>query len=169
MSTTRSRRSPKAPADEAEPPREPASAESAELPPKAPEFASPAELERLERVLLLHLLEHRGQQVRFEASQWTTEFGLLRRFSHENPAGIKTALRALEMTRMVYRRTQYVVGYSEPKQVFSLTATGHRKALEYQRADGHLSDSGSIVEEHRAASPVGGFGGPARRDAAPAD
>jgi hypothetical protein len=34
---------------------------------------------------------------------------------------------------MVFRRTQYVVGYSEPKHVFSLTPTGHRKALEHLR------------------------------------
>jgi len=39
------------------------------------------DLDRLERMLLMHLLEHRGQQVRFEASQWTTEFGILRKFS----------------------------------------------------------------------------------------
>ena len=92
-------------------------------------------LDRLERMLLLHLLEHRGQQIRFEASQWTTEFGIARKFASEDPTDLKTALRALEMSRMIYRRTQYVVGYSEPKHVFSLTATGHRKALEFQRED----------------------------------
>ncbi len=96
----------------------------------------PEELDRLERLLLLHLLEHRGNQVRFEASQWTTEFGILRKFAVEDGTEIKQALRALEMSRMVYRRTQYVVGYSEPKHVFSLTATGHRKALEYQHLPG---------------------------------
>lgn len=90
-------------------------------------------LERLERQLLLHLLEHRGQQVRFEASQWTTEFGIQRKFASENALALKQALRALEMGRLVYRRTQYVVGYSEPKHVYSLTAVGHRKALEYRR------------------------------------
>jgi hypothetical protein len=94
------------------------------------------EMERLERSLLLHLLEHRGQQIRFEADQWTTEFGIARKFSSEDPATLKNALRSLEMSRMVFRRTQYVVGYSEPKHVFSLTPSGHRKALEYLREDG---------------------------------
>lgn len=98
-------------------------------------------MERLERSLLLHLLEHRGQQIRFEADQWTTEFGIARKFSSEDPANLKNALRSLEMSRMVFRRTQYVVGYSEPKHVFSLTPSGHRKALEHQR------------EEERGASP----------------
>lgn len=96
---------------------------------------SPEASDRLERLLLLHLLEHRGQQVRFEASQWTTEFGILRKFANEDSAELKQALRSLEMTRMVYRRTQYVVGYSEPKHVYSLTAVGHRKALEFRRDD----------------------------------
>ncbi|HTW76908.1 MAG TPA: hypothetical protein VMG14_03990 [Thermoplasmata archaeon] len=94
------------------------------------------DLDRLERSLLLHLLEHRGQQIRFEADQWTTEFGIARKFSHEDPAALKNALRSLEMSRMVFRRTQYVVGYSEPKHVFSLTPSGHRKALEQLRSGG---------------------------------
>jgi len=92
-------------------------------------------MDRLERLLLLHLLEHRGQQIRFEASQWTTEFGITRKFSTEDAAELKLALRALEMSRMIYLRTQYVVGYSEPKHVYSLTPSGHRKALECQRED----------------------------------
>jgi hypothetical protein len=114
--------------------------------------------ERLERSLLLHLLEHRGQQIRFEADQWTTEFGIARKFSSEDPATLKNALRSLEMSRMVFRRTQYVVGYSEPKHVFSLTPTGHRKALEYTREDGG-SDGGQDVgdvdppEDHAPSSP----------------
>ncbi len=93
------------------------------------------EVDRLERLLLLHLLEHRGQQIRFEASQWTTEFGIFRKFADEEPADLKQALRTLEMSRMIYRRTQYVVGYSEPKHVYSLTPSGHRKALEVQREE----------------------------------
>ncbi len=93
------------------------------------------ELDRLERMLLLHLLEHRGQQIRFEASQWTTEFGVVRKFANEDQAELKQALRQLEMSRMIYRRTQYVIGYSEPKHVFSLTPSGHRKALEVQQAE----------------------------------
>jgi hypothetical protein len=93
------------------------------------------ELGRLERLLLVHLLEHRGNQVRFEADQWTTEFGIMRKFAAEDPATLKNAVRLLEMSRLVYRRTQYVVGYSEPKHVLSLTATGHRAALEVQRSE----------------------------------
>jgi DNA-binding PadR family transcriptional regulator len=93
------------------------------------------DMDRLERSLLLHLLEHRGQQIRFEADQWTTEFGIARKFANEDPATLKNALRSLEMSRMVFRRTQYVVGYSEPKHVFSLTPSGHRKALEHLREE----------------------------------
>ncbi len=109
------------------------------------------ELERLERSLLLHLLEHRGQQIRFEADQWTTEFGIARKFSEEDPAALKNALRSLEMSRMVFRRTQYVVGYSEPKHVFSLTPSGHRKALEHlreERADGEQAGPSSAPDDH---------------------
>ncbi|HTT46250.1 MAG TPA: hypothetical protein VMH38_09650 [Thermoplasmata archaeon] len=106
---------------------------------------SAEDLDRLERLLLLHLLEHRGQQIRFEASQWTTEFGILRKFSNEDMNEVKQALRVLEIGRMIYRRTQYVVGYSEPKHVFSLTPSGHRKALECRReedGDGSSVDLG---------------------------
>lgn len=87
----------------------------------------------LERSLLLHLLEHRGHQVRFEADQWTTEFGILRAFTHEDAGMVKNAIRGLEMSRRIYRRMQYVIGYSEPKLVFSLTPSGHRLALELKR------------------------------------
>jgi DNA-binding PadR family transcriptional regulator len=96
----------------------------------------PSELDQVERRLLLHLLEHHSQQVRFEASQWVTEFGILRRFSEEDPGALRRALRSLEMARMVYRRTQYVVGYSEPKHVYTLTPSGHRKALEVLESNG---------------------------------
>jgi hypothetical protein len=109
------------------------------------------DLDRLERLLLLHLLEHRGQQIRFEASQWTTEFGIFRKFSVEDAGEVKQALRTLEMGRMIYLRTQYVVGYSEPKHVYSLTPSGHRKALEYQREDAFDNpmgaDEGASSEE----------------------
>jgi hypothetical protein len=91
------------------------------------------ELDRLERSLLVHLLDHRGQQVRFEADQWTTEFGIFRAFAQEDAGTLKVALRSLEMGRYVYRRVQYVIGYSEPKLVFSLTPSGHRKAVDLQR------------------------------------
>ena len=83
----------------------------------------------LERSLLLHLLDHRGHQVRFEADQWTTEFGIFRAFAQEEQGVLKVALRALEMSRLIYRRVQYVIGYSEPKLVYSLTPSGHRKAV----------------------------------------
>jgi DNA-binding PadR family transcriptional regulator len=106
------------------------------------------ENERLERLLLLHLLEHRGQQIRFEASQWTTEFGITRKFSTEDPGLLRQALRTLEMSRMIYLRTQYVVGYSEPKHVYSLTPSGHRKALEYRR-----EENGSDVDESEPSEP----------------
>jgi DNA-binding PadR family transcriptional regulator len=82
---------------------------------------------------LLHLLEHRGHQVRFEADQWTTEFGIFRAFSQEDQSTVKGALRSLEMSRWIYRRVQYVIGYSEPKLVYSLTPSGHRKASDLQR------------------------------------
>ena len=94
----------------------------------------PAELDRVERLLLLHLVDHHGQQVRFEASQWVTEFGMIRQFPAEAPDVIRRALRSLEMARFVYRRTQYVVGYSEPKPVYFLTPSGHRKALEVRES-----------------------------------
>ncbi len=119
------------------------------------------ELERLERSLLLHLLEHRGQQIRFEADQWTTEFGIARKFSNEDPTSLKNALRSLEMSRMVFRRTQYVVGYSEPKHVFSLTPTGHRKALEHLREEEGLPPT-SVEREEASATPS--VAGPSDRD-----
>jgi hypothetical protein len=87
----------------------------------------------LEESLLLHLLEHRGHQVRFEADQWTTEFGIFRAFGENEQGRIKLALRSLEMSRTIYRRVQYVIGYSEPKLVYSLTPSGHRKALSLRR------------------------------------
>ncbi len=136
MSTTRSPRSPD---------RDPGAA-----PPRD-------ETERLERLLLLHLLEHRGQQIRFEASQWTTEFGITRKFANEDPSELKLALRTLEMGRMIYLRTQYVVGYSEPKHVYSLTPSGHRKALEFQREGGRTGDPGPNGSD--AFSAEGGTGG----------
>ncbi len=104
------------------------------------------DMERLERSLLLHLLEHRGQQIRFEADQWTTEFGIARKFSNEDPGALKNALRSLEMSRMVFRRTQYVVGYSEPKHVFSLTPSGHRKAHEHLREDERVATASEPEE-----------------------
>jgi len=129
----------------------------------------PAEdLDRLERLLLLHLLEHRGQQIRFEASQWTTEFGILRKFASEDQNDVKQALRVLEIGRMIYRRTQYVVGYSEPKHVFSLTPSGHRKALEYHRGEEGDGSSADLPNEPTsvAASGEGPPHGGARRSSA---
>src|SRR5580658_8411933 len=117
------------------------------------------ELTRIERLLLVHLLDHRGNQVRFEADQWTTEFGIARKFANEDPSDLKNAMRTLEMSRMIYRRTQYVVGYSEPKHVLSLTATGHRMALEVQR---ELPTRGSD-EFPPGATPTAGGGLPPGR------
>ncbi|HLM69925.1 MAG TPA: hypothetical protein VK423_00885 [Thermoplasmata archaeon] len=105
------------------------------------------DLDRLERLLLLHLLEHRGQQIRFEASQWTTEFGIMRKFAEEDTAELKRALHVLEMGRMIYRRTQYVVGYSEPKHVFSLTPSGHRKALECRRGEDGDGEAATVPDD----------------------
>jgi DNA-binding HxlR family transcriptional regulator len=87
----------------------------------------------LERDILLHLLDHRGHQVRFEADQWTTEFGILRSFPGADAAVVRQSLRNLEMARWIYRRVQYVIGYSEPKLVYSLTPSGHRKASDVKR------------------------------------
>lgn len=115
------------------------------------------ELDRVERRLLLHLLEHHGQQVRFEASQWVTEFGIVRRFDDEPADALRRALRALEMVRMVYRRTQYVVGYSEPKHVYALTPSGHRAALEVRAHDQDGEDNGGSPPpaKARSAEPLG--------------
>jgi hypothetical protein len=93
------------------------------------------EVPRLEREILLHLLEHRGQQIRFEASEWTTEFGVLRKFVNEDSSEVKRALRVLEESRLIYRRTQYIVGHSDLKHVFSLTPSGHKQALAYRRGE----------------------------------
>jgi len=117
----------------------------------------PGELDHVERLLLLHLLEHHGQQVRFEASQWVTEFGIVRQFSGEASDVIRRALRSLEMARMIYRRTQYVVGYSEPKHVFSLTPSGHRKAIELREAGGPSAE-GRSADGELAARPPGARG-----------
>jgi DNA-binding PadR family transcriptional regulator len=87
----------------------------------------------LERALLLHLLDHRGHQVRFEADQWTTEFGIFRAFAGRDLGSLKNALRSLETSRLIYRRVQYVIGYSEPKLIYSLTPSGHRKASDLRR------------------------------------
>ncbi len=77
------------------------------------------ELTRIERLLLVHLLDHRGNQVRFEADQWTTEFGIARKFVSEDPADLKNAMRALENSRMIYRRTQYASSGTPSRNTFS--------------------------------------------------
>jgi hypothetical protein len=121
------------------------------------------DVDRMERVLLLHLLEHRGQQVRFEASQWTTEFGIFRRFAEEDQSVLKASLRALEMSRMIYLRTQYVVGFSEPKHVYSLTPSGHRKALEYRQQGDDGNGTAATQEAPPPAKPPGAPGRGGRR------
>jgi DNA-binding HxlR family transcriptional regulator len=90
----------------------------------------------LERSILMHLLAYRGGQVRFEADQRTTEFGILRAFEREDSTQLRTTLRQLEMRRLVYRRMQYVIGYSEPKLVYSLTPMGQRLALDLSKSQG---------------------------------
>ena len=104
----------------------------------------------LDDALLLHLLEHRGHQVRFEADQWTTEFGIFRAVAAVEIGRVKGALRGLEMSRSIYRRVQYVIGYSEPKLVYSLTPGGHRKALVLRRRQQGLPD---IPEDDGAMLP----------------
>ena len=91
----------------------------------------------ISREVLLYLLEHLDQQVRFEAPVQTTEFGVLKGLRGRDSELVKHALRDLEMGRLVNRRTQYVAGYSEPKHVFALTPTGHQAALASQK-DGEL-------------------------------
>jgi hypothetical protein len=88
------------------------------------------ELDTLEQSLLRHLLTYRGHQVRFEADAHTTEFGIYRSFTDLEAGVLKNALRQLETGRWVYRRVQYVIGFSEPKLVYSLTPNGYRKALD---------------------------------------
>lgn len=88
------------------------------------------DLDSLEQSLLRHLLTYRGHQVRFEADAHTTEFGIYRSFADLEAGVLKTSLRQLENGRWVYRRVQYVVGFSEPKLVYSLTPNGYRKALD---------------------------------------
>jgi len=127
------------------------------------------DVDRLERILLLHLLEHRGQQVRFEASQWTTEFGIFRRFAGEDQSTLKASLRSLEMSRMIYLRTQYVVGFSEPKHVYSLTPSGHRKALEFRQEGAGGDGSASEIPPRPAGkNPEGPARGGGRRAKPPA-
>jgi hypothetical protein len=105
----------------------------------------------LELSLLLHLLEYRGHQVRFEADQRTTEFGIVRAFPTNDAQELKNALRTLENTRLIYRRVQYVVGFSEPKLVYSLTPSGHRKALDSRRGENGEGQGPSVDPD--------GFGG----------
>lgn len=114
-------------------------------------------VDRLQRSLLIHLLNHRGQQVRFEADQWTTEFGILRKFGGEDQLAVRQALRALEMARCVYRRVQYVIGYTEPKLVYSLTPNGHRKALELRREDDPSAGAGTDPSRPYGAPDDGGM------------
>jgi hypothetical protein len=116
---------------------------------------------RLERSLLLHLLEHRGAQVRFEADQWTTEFGIARAFAQEDPNDVKGTLHHLETERYIYRRVQYVIGYSEPKLVFSLTPIGYHAAARFHRSetDGASAAEPSAPSDPAPAPPENGDGG----------
>ncbi len=104
----------------------------------------------LQRHLLVHLLAHRGAQVRFEADQWTTEFGIFRAFAAEEMNELKNSLRQLEMGRYVYRRVQYVIGYTEPKLVYSLTPSGHRVAQDLTERG---ESGGGAIEPPAASGP----------------
>ena len=84
-------------------------------------------MRELEESILLHLLAHRGHQVRFEADRAVTELGILRAFEARGLV-VRRALADLESNRWVVRRMQYVVGYSEPKVVYTLTPIGHQRA-----------------------------------------
>jgi hypothetical protein len=52
---------------------------------------------------------------------------------------VRRALQELEANRWIARRMQYVVGYSEPKLVFTLTPIGHH------RAQGLLTDASALT------------------------
>lgn len=97
--------------------------------PGPPEIASGAE-SPLARQILGHLLQHHGELTRFEASEWTAEFGIVRAFSKEDPAVVRRTLHVLSELRLILRRSQYVVGYSDPKTVYVLTSAGRRRASE---------------------------------------
>lgn len=92
-------------------------------------------LRALQENILIHLLAHRGHQVRFEADRAVTEFGIQRAFQHQGLA-VRRALQELESQRWVIRRMQYVVGYSEPKLIFALTPGGHHRAQSLLEEDG---------------------------------
>lgn len=111
----------------------------------------------LERSLLLHLLTYRGAQVRFEADQRTTEFGIFRSFDSEDATRLRTTLHQLEMRRLVYRRMQYVIGYSEPKLVYSLTPSGHRIALHLSHSQGFAASPSAGAAEDSTDPPVPGM------------
>ena len=107
--------------------------------PEKPETASGAD-SLLARRILSHLLKHHGELIRFEAPQWTTEFGILRALPEEDPAEVKRTLHVLEELRLILRRSQYVVGYSDPKTVYVLTSAGHHRVLEFPSNE--LDESG---------------------------
>ena len=111
----------------------------------------------LERDILLHLLDHRGHPVRVEADQWTTEFGILRSFAAADPAVVRQSLRNLEMARWIYRRVQYVIGYTEPKLVYSLTPSGHRKATDIKHDLAQGGDGRLEAAPSPAPDPAGSF------------
>lgn len=83
--------------------------------------------------ILLHLLRHHGELIRFEASQSTTESGIVQGLPGAEPVDVRRALRSLEQSRRLFRRSQYVVGTSDMKIVYVLTSSGHRMALELLR------------------------------------
>ena len=95
------------------------------------------------RRILLHLLRHRGDLVRFEASIQTTEEEIVHALPEAEPAEVRQALRALVQSQRLLRRTQYVVGVSDPKTVYVLTTSGRRMALEMEQRSAEPAGSSS--------------------------
>ncbi len=83
----------------------------------------------LEDQVLLHLLAHHAYGTRFEADKSTTEIGLQRAFAQHEGSVLKHVVVSLEAAHLIARRSQYVVGYSEPKTVYVLTPLGRQRAI----------------------------------------
>ncbi len=101
---------------------------------ETPAPAPPSESPILRRILL-HLLKHQGDLVRFEASPRTTEAGILNSLPEDDPAEVKHVLRVLVQSQRLLCRSQYVVGTSDPKMVYTLTLSGRRMALELRQRE----------------------------------
>ncbi len=87
----------------------------------------------LERGVLLHLSTHDAMRVGFEAVEGITEPGIQKTFASAGRDAVSDALNYLEKSDLVFRRTQYIQGFTEPKHVFSLTTLGQAQVLEFQK------------------------------------